>query len=149
MRFRPLGSPWSTSKVHYRPVTTAVRWCGGWVQGGVVPGVGYWVGTGWVLYRVLPTHPVPGIARTLVLPGPNQCQLARLRVRQALQAPAGPSAHLAPHGLRYPHLGPIRARFRRIYLKVSQFLECHHKMLIRPGILPVSKTGPKTTTLNS
>ena len=138
VRYQPLGSPWVDQKqllAWHRPVLQCVRRVG--VREGGIPGTVRVGGCGRVLYRV-PTQYPPGYA-TLVLPGPNHW-LARVTVSPwALQAPREPSAHpWLPHP-QIALLGPIRARFRYIYLKVSHNPECHRYFVMRPGILPVSK----------
>ena len=116
----------------------------GWVPGGRY--TGYRVGTGRVVYRVL-THPWcrlgPGNTNTPLVPCPR-----------ALQTPPRSPPHTRlPHprapGLQIPASGPIRARFRHIFLKVSQNRRVSPKSMMRPGILPISKRAPETMTLNS
>ena len=68
------------------------------------------------------------------------------RVRLALQAPAGPSAHQAPRGTRLASDGRDSASY---ILKLVIIPECHRKVLMRPAIVPVLKRGSKCTTLNS
>ena len=95
---------------------------------------GYWVGG---LYRVLhpPTHP-------LVLPGPNHCSRPRyLRPPGTPGARLAPSAHLAPRTQHSPLLANKGRDSRSNILKLVINPECHLKRLMRPAIVPISKTG--------
>ena len=67
---------------------------------------------------------------------------------QALQGPAGPSAHLAPAPVASPACSQSGRDSVNNILKLVIKPECHRNMLMRPGILPVSKTPRKYTTLN-
>ena len=102
---------------------------------------GYWEGA------IPGTHP-PGTL-DWYCQGPTHARTPYYRVPRALRGPPGPSAHPGSRTRRYARLEPIKARFRYIYLKVSQYPECHQNMLMRPAIVPVPKTGRKVTTLNS
>ena len=80
--------------------------------------------------------------------GPTSVELAVSAPTKALQAPAGPSAHLgSPHSVWRPVV-QIGRDFIKYILKLVIMSECHLNNVIRPVILPVSKPGPKYTTLN-
>ena len=99
----------------------------GWVPG--------WVPGGWY------TGYQPSRGRLLVLPGPNHCQTRAFCVHPGTP---GPSRALRTPGLlalNIPLLEPNRARFHLKYPKVSINPECHLNSLMRPVIVPVSKTG--------
>ena len=114
----------------------------------VVVGVRY-RGVGGVRYTGLvgrgSTQPVQyGIARAqpLVLTGVSAST-------QALQALLGPSAHLGSSHSAAAALLDIGRDSAVYILKLVNNPECHLKYVMRPAILPISKTGPKVTTLNS
>ena len=100
--------------------------------------------TGWVLLP--PPHPATA---HWYCQGPTTSIAPVHASSMALQAPAGPSAHHASSRGQIALLEPIRTRFSQIYPKVSRILECHRNIVMRPGILPISKTGSNATTLNS
>ena len=114
----------------------------GCTQGGAA-----WVGAGGWYTGILPNHPPAaryiGIARAQPMPGP-----AFLRPRQALQAPAGPSAHLTLPALNMPSWDQYGRDSAVYILKLVIILECRLKSVMRPGIVPVSETGSNITTLN-
>ena len=119
---------------------------------------GRWVGTGRVLYRVLllpglyrlgttlpqPVYPLIGIARAQPVPEPRVHASTR-----ALQALPGPSAHPGSSRGQMALLQPKGRDFIIYILKLVKTWECHHFSSMRPGMLPVSKTGLKVMTLNS
>ena len=112
-----------------------------------VPGVGAvgWVLGGWYTgYYPSPTLPGTG----LVLPGPNPCPDTRFCVHSGTPGPCRALRTPELLALSRTLLEPIRARFHLIYTKVSINLECHRFSVMRPGIVPVSKTGSQVTTLN-
>ena len=120
------GSALSTPRISLVGVKTRV---------GLLDGCTGVVCAGWVPWRGIPggvpggcytgyhtTLPVPGIAHPPVhwyCQGPTSGITGSWDVRRPLQGPPGPSAHPAPRAASGPASGPIRARFRYIYLKVS------------------------------
>ena len=140
----PLGSPWPSLKCVSVLSGTPVRWsrggCGGvGTRGGVLPG-GYH-GRGTTRYTTLPVLHWYCQGPTLAWPSVT----ASL---QALRALPGPSAHLQLPHPRYPSQDQYRRDSRVYILKLVYNPECHWKSVMRPGILPVLKTGSETTTLN-
>ena len=97
--------------------------------------------------RVVPTHrtswPQIGIARAQPMDYPRFC--AHLGHSRALQAP--PHTRGSPHST-YPPQDQYRRDSNEYILKVVTIPECRRKGVMRPGILPYSKTGSKVTTLN-
>ena len=94
------------------------------------------MGTQGGLYRGTTQRVHIGIARAppLVLPGSTVSL-------QALQALPGPSAHLQlPHPLvpTYSQYGRDSIKY---ILKLVNMGECRLKSMMRPAILPISKTG--------
>ena len=118
VRYLPLGSPWVLPNVSYVhapsgpwPVAGCMHelrssvgeypgWCRGWYREGGIPG--YYPAT-----------------RVLVLPGPNQSQIQGSAPTRALQGPGRPLRTPGLPALRYRPWTLIWARFRYIYLKVS------------------------------
>ena len=123
------------------------------VQSRVVHAVsGYWVGTGWVPGRGIPggyyTGYYPADAYIGIARAQPVAQHAFLRPDQALQAPAGPSAHLALPALNIAPGSQIGRDSTSNILKLVIIRECHRFSSMRPGIVPISKTGQEVTTLN-
>ena len=54
-----------------------------------------------------------------------------------------------PYALRYPPQDQYGRDSGEYILKLVRFLECRLKVVMRPAMLPVSKTGPKVTTLKN
>ena len=116
-----------------------------------------WVVPGGVVYRVLPHRgrvrtPPSRPAASCGFPGEclggssvvSAAGFARGGgVRRVQQGPGVP-----PDAQNTPQ-DQYRRDSRRFILKLVNNPECHHYLLMRPGILPISKTGPKFTTLNS
>ena len=145
VRYLPLGSPSDGPKVLFLVWHGPVVVCGG----------GPWwgrVGTGRV--------GIPGTTRVGI---PGTTQLAYIGIARAqplalargsasarsLQALLGPPHNLAPrtqHMALQPQYGRDSIKY---ILKLVDIPECHHKVSMRPGMLPVSKRAPKVTTLNS
>ena len=113
------------------------------VRGGVYQG---W-GTGWVPGGYYPSTTLPGTLYWYCQ-GPTTAPSPHYRVPGHSRLPPGALRTPSSRTRRYALLEPIKARFRYIYLKVSQNLECHRKSFMRPAILPISKTGLEITTLN-
>ena len=137
------------------PETTicACSWCPG--DRRVVcyrAGVRRWGVPGWVWVGTWEGG-IPGITpppTTLVLPGPNHCQTAVVPCPQGTPGLLlSPSAHPGSRTRSLRLLGPIRRDSGQYILKLVNIPECRHKTLMRPAMLPVSKTRPKSTTLNS
>ena len=147
VRFPPLGSPWTVSKrsyVHVPVVTqralSAVLPVRAWGGGGVgIPGTG-WGG-------VVPTqYTLPAVDWYCQNPPTVRTPLSASTL--ALQAPPGPSAHQDSSHSAWPASGRIGRDSAKYILKLVDNPECHLKCRMRPGILPISKTGPLFTTLN-
>ena len=137
VRYLPLGSPWVDLK-RLLPVSARVLmvpavggypgWCRRWVPGGGIPG-GYWEG--------IPGH----LAADWYCQGPTSARSRCSASARALQAP--------PRALRTPWLlalnSPSWSQYERdsakYILKLVINLECRPKTVMRPVIVPVSKTG--------
>ena len=142
MRYPPLGSPTATPNWSYVHVPVSPYWsrsaavcmsgCGRWVPGRVVYRGG-WGG-------VVPSWCI------LVLPGPNHWLLPLFRVHPGTPAPAGPPHTWAPRAPVDLNIGRDSANN---ILKLVNNPECQQKCLMRPVILPVSKSRPYITTFNS
>ena len=128
------------------PSTCGVPWvgAGGYLEGGIP-------GTGRVVYREggIPdtTHPSSRPVHwycqgPTTSPSPRFCvHQGTPRARLALSAHPGSSHSTCPSW-------PIRARFHVNILKLVIKPECHRKTVMRPAIVPISKTGSNVTTLN-
>ena len=125
---------------HRSSTGTAVS-SGAAVRGAVGVGVGYGY-TGWGEGTTQPGY--HGIARAQPV-----SQQRYLRPPQALQALPGPSAHLGLLALSMPSWSQYRRDSGVNILKLVIIPECHRYLMMRPAIVPVSKTGPKCMTLNS
>ena len=141
VRYLPLGSPWSTpnrlfSTAEY--VVRVVRRCR-WVPG--VVRLGGYRGRGST--HLVPVWPQIGIARA------QPVALARVTVSpgalQALQALRTP---LAPAPIDMPSWSQIGRDSGLNILKLVHNPECQPKYVMRPAMLPVSKTRSNVTTLN-
>ena len=134
VRFTPLGSPTSSPNRSYVRVLGAVAWCRhvAWCR---------WVGTrggGLGGYRGGVYRVGYYLAGTLVLPGPNRCQI------QLVPCPPGtprPSRPLRTPGLPHPYPGQYERDSASNILKLVLNPECHPNSVMRPGILPILKTG--------
>ena len=117
--------------------------CGRWVPGrGSTRGMGHgWVPGGWYT-GVLPSD------LHWYCQDPTSCLSAVLRPPQALQAPPGPSAHLRLLALNIPSQDQYRRDSTEYILKLVIKPECHWFSLMRPAVVPVSKTGSNVMTLN-
>ena len=144
MRYLPLGSPWSGPNQSYVHVPS-----GPWPVGGC--GAGHERGVRVGGYR---EGGIPGSTQLAGYPLHWYCQ-DPTSSPQALSAST--RALQAPWALRTPWLLALRYWPSNLdigrdsinnILKLVKTAECRLNMLMRPGILPVSKRGPKYTTLN-
>ena len=143
VRFLPLGSPWAVPKRSYVHVRRVPRVHALGVPRSWCTGVGAaWVGTGEGTTHPGTHRPQIGIARTQ----PPACP--RICVHSGTPGPLlGPSAHLSSSHSTYPPQDQYRRDLRLNILKLVINPECRPNSVMRPGILPISETRPKVTTL--
>ena len=140
VRYLPLGSPWVLPNWSYVHVPSGPRLVAG---PGCARRAGRWVGTweGGIPGTTPSQYPYLRYTRLFNL---NIARQGPVRTPQALQGPPGPSAHLLLTHARGPRLG----RDSDIYiLKLVNSRECRRNSVMRPVILPVSKTGSENHDL--
>ena len=147
VRYSPLGSPWDGPKQLSLGTNMVAGPCvSRWVRGGVygwgIPGgvLGGWY-TGY--------YPATRLQRLhWYCQGPTDDRSGRYRVPGHSRVPPGPFRTPGSRTHGYALLDPIRRDSALNILKLVHNLECHLNMLMRPGIVPDSKRGSETTTLN-
>ena len=103
---------------------------------------------GWVLGEGYYPPTLPPRPQDWYCQGPTHSPHRCLRPPGHFRVPPGPLRTPRLPALRYALPEPIRARFRVIYLKVRSNPECRRNSVMRPAILPISRTGSNVTTLN-
>ena len=107
------------------------------------------VGYGGGVYRVGGGGVVPSqYTRYWYCQGPTNASNAGLRPLRPLQGPAGPSAHPELPALSIQPQDQYRRDSIINILKLVRIRECRLKSVMRPAIVPDSKTGSKVMTLN-
>ena len=144
VRYIPLGSPWSTSNCVYGGVRQVELVVVGWVQEGGYTG---WGSTGWVPGGWY-TGYVPSLVSDWYCQGPTQALHAYLRPPRHSRGLSGPFRTPGLLALRYAPGSQIGRDSGYYILKLVNIPECHHKCVMRPAILPVSKKAQESTTLN-
>ena len=140
----------STPRISLAPLKTAICHCaaapspalvvrvqGGWGRGSTRDGV-----YGWVREGAIPgTHPPAPLY--WYCQDPTNARIPYLPCPPGTPGPPGPSAHLGSR-TRRTSLRTNKGRDSGIYiLKLVMFPECQRFPLMRPAVVPVSKSRPK------